>query len=363
MPLDPSGKRTLESAPLALGFTMLDDRTFAIDSAQLPLKNAAISAPTAVNPDFANFIPGNASLVIHANSLTDLYTTTMNFADLLNTSTDSTAPSAQIKQVLTMFGIDLQRDLLSWMTGDYALFFRADMLDLVSAAVTSTTPDLANLGEKFDFGLVVEATDPDKARAFATRLDTLIEQMVARQQGITVSSETIHGVDVTVISLSAPLDAQNTLNIDLLIGATDDVFFLATRPAAETIISGDGMLTGNRSYVEAQNYLLPNPTTVVYADGEGLVLEAAVPTIVTLALLGPAIGNVFTNIVTELNAEGELVPTPTPLPTATPTPKVDPAALMAQFEAGLNSISSSSFSATVTDEGVSLLRFVITSAE
>ena len=31
VPLDPTGKRTLESAPLALGFTMLDDRTFAIE--------------------------------------------------------------------------------------------------------------------------------------------------------------------------------------------------------------------------------------------------------------------------------------------------------------------------------------------
>ena len=232
-----------------------------------------------MNPDFANFIPGNASLVIHANSLTNLYLTTTNFLDSLNAGSDSHAPSAQVKQVLSMFGIDLQRDLLSWMTGDYALFFRADMLDLVSAAVTNTTPNLENLDQKFDFGLVVEATDPDKARAFAARLDTLIQQMVAGQQGITVSSETIHGVDVTVLSLSAPLDARNTLNIDLLIGASDDVFFLATRPAAETILNGDGMLTGNRSYIEAQNYVLPNPTTVVYADGEGLVLGAAVPTI------------------------------------------------------------------------------------
>jgi hypothetical protein len=364
VPLDPGGNLTFDTAPLAVGFTILDGRTFTIDSAQLPLEGAAVSAPTAIDPDFARFIPGNSSVVIHATDLTTLYDTTIDFADRMNSgSAGSPAPSAQVTQVFAMMGIDLQADLLDWTTGDYALFFRTNILDVISSAVTSGTPDLQGLESRIDLGLVIEATDPDKARAFAVRLDTLIGQMVTGQQGVSVSSETIGGVEVTVLSLSAPVDPRTTITIDLLLGVTDDVFFFATRPAAETIISGDGMLTGNRSFAEAQGYLLPNPTTVVYADGEGLLLGTGLGAIVPLALMGPSIGNVFDDIVTELQAEGGVRATPTPLPTATPTPTVDPAMIMAQLEASINSISSSSFSAAVTEEGITLLRFVVTGAE
>jgi len=55
-------------------------------------------------------------------------------------------------------------------------------------------------------------------------------------------------------------------------------------------------------------------------EGQGLVEYAlilvlvAVVVIVILALLGPAIGNIFSNIINSLNA------TPTPVSTITPTP-------------------------------------------
>ncbi len=86
----------------------------------------------------------------------------------------------------------------------------------------------------------------------------------------------------------------------------------------------------------------------------------AVGTVIPLALLGPAIGAEFESIVDELQA----TPTATPklvAPTSVrQTQPVDPQVYLDQIEKIVEMISSSSFSATVNEDGVSLLRFVFT---
>ena len=348
-----------------MGLTIQDGRSFILDTAQLAIKGAAVRAPGVIDSDFANYIPDSASGVIHATDLTTLYNTLINFADSMNTSSQSPLPSAQVEQVFGALGVNLKTDLLSWTTGDYALFYRTDIVDLAASAMTGAAPDLKGLGSKFDFGLVIQATDPAKAQALATHLGALLKQMGASQQGVLVQDDTIGGVKVTTLSLSVPVDQQNTLQINIALGATKDVFFLATRPAAEMIVNGDGILSGNSGYIEAQRGLLPNPTFVWYADGEGFVDEMAVAAIVPLALLGPSIGNIYDNIVTTLD-EGSpgSFSTPTPLPSPTrAVPPVDSATLIAELKSSIKAISSSSISSTVTKDGVTLFRFVVTSAQ
>src|SRR5690606_3532266 len=178
-------------------------------------------------------------------------------------------------------------------------------------------PDLSTLSERIDAGLVIEATDPARAAGLAASLGQFLTQMTAGQQGISVGSETVAGVETTVLGIEFPVDPTTTLAIDLLLGASDEIFFLGTRPAVERILTGDGTLPGNALYNEALALTLPNPTSLWYADGEGLLISTSVGAIVPLALLGPAIGNVFDNIVTELQAEGGMIATA--VPTATPT--------------------------------------------
>jgi hypothetical protein len=364
IPVDGTGNMTLSTAPLALGWSNIDSTTF-LDIAQLSADGAAPASVQAVDSNFAQHLPGNASGVIHATNLSGLVNNAIELADQMNASSGGTAPlpSKQIEQALAMFGIALDEDLLSWTTGDYALFYRTDLVDTLASAITNNVPDLSGLDKKFDFGLVIEATDSDKAKALAEKIGALVTMMSANAEGFETSLETIGGESVTVFSLSAPLDARTTLDVDLLLGATNDVFFFATRSAAERIISGDGMLSSNPSYVAAQDTLVPNPSFVFYADGEGVLGASALGAIVPLALLGPSIGNIFDNIVAELES-GSVQPRPTATPTPVPPLSlVDPAEIVERFRASIDSIRSATISATVTEDGIYLTRLVFTSAE
>jgi hypothetical protein len=265
----------------------------------------------------------------------------------------------------------LQDDILSWTTGDYALFTRLNVVDL-AAGVVENPNVLPDLNGRFDFGLVIEATDAEKAQALAEKLGALITGALSQGNtpGVTVGSDEINGVAVTVISLEAPIAPGNTFNLDITLGASDDVFFIATRPAATSIITGDGTLASNPGYLDAQPYLLANPTSVWYADGEGLIAGLGGITLVTLALLGPAVGNTFDTIVAELetppNLSGEATPvaSPTPLPPPTPVSGLtigglDAAQVAGQLQSAVDAITSSSISSTITEAGVVLVRFAI----
>ncbi|MCK6577860.1 MAG: DUF3352 domain-containing protein [Anaerolineae bacterium] len=354
----------LETAPLAVGFTVLDDRSFVIDSAQLPLDGAAVSAPAVIDPAFAQYFPANASATIQAANLSGLIQAALALFDAAASDSQAPAPSMQARQVFAFLGLDLEADLLSWTTGDFGLFLRTNFLDLAPNLIRGGVPNLSALSERIDAGLVIEATDPAKAQALAAKLGEVLTQMTANQQGVSLSSETAYGVETTVIHLDLPLDATTTIPLDLLLGASDAIFFLGTRPAVEAILSGDGTLPANPLYNAALTHALPDPTTLWYADGEGLMSVVGTVTVVELALLGPAVGAVFDNIVAELQAEGGVAATPTP----TPTPAIGvllPPELTEAVEQAVSALqrSTGTISATVNGEGVTLLRFVITLPE
>ncbi|MBL8132496.1 MAG: DUF3352 domain-containing protein [Anaerolineae bacterium] len=356
----------LQSAPLAVGFTLLDDRSFVIDSAQLPLDGAQAGAPAAIDPTFARFLPADASATIQAVNLSGLIRSALALADAAAANgSQAPVPSAQAAQLFAFLGLDLEEDLLSWTTGDFGLFLRVNFLDLAPSLVRGGIPDLSTLSERIDAGLVIEATDPAKAQALAVKLSEFLTQVVENMQGISISSETVHGVETTVIHLDLTLDVTTTIPVDLLLGASDEIFFLGTRPAVEAILSGDGTLPANPFYNAALAHTLPNPTTLWVADGEGLVIVAGTVVGIQLALVGPAIGTVFDSIVAEIQAQGGgAVATPTP----TPTPAIGVLLPPELAEAVGNAIgvlqrSSGTISATVNDAGVTLLRFVITLPE
>ncbi len=353
---DPAGQLLLQSSgPLAVGFTILDDRSLVIDSAQLPNANAAsVSAAAAVNPDFARYIPADASLVVHANSLTNLYANIINAAKFgIEMDGGTQDPEQEIRDGLAQVGIDLDDDILSWTTGDYAIFTRVDTLSLVKTAATGS---LFDFERSFDFGIVIEATDAEKASAFAETITRLLRLAGTRAEGVTITTETISDVVVTVIGAEAPMSPTQEVQLDILLGASDDVFFIATRPAVEVILNGDGTLVNKAAYQEAQTYLLPNASSVWFADGPGLVGTLGFGTIGSLAMMGPAIGNVFD----EITAELEGTTPPTPAPPSSPFGNISPETITTQFQAAFKLITSSSISSAINDDGVTLLRFVLT---
>lgn len=356
----------IEFYPSAIGATILDDNTLVIDAVTL----TEFEAGSAVDPDFARFIPANASAAVQATNFTSFYDntiiTTYDTLQQASFAQDGNLPSIdeQIQATFQMLGIDLRNDVLSWTTGDYALFMRADTVEIARGVITNKM----NINNLIDFGVVFEATDPDQASAFAARLTELITGGLAAQdeEFAQVEQITIGDLEVTLLSLDIPAsnDGANIEDIqfEIVIGSNDDIFFVGTRGALEPVLTGSDSLIDQPFYQAAQSYLLPNPTSVWVTNGDGFLIGLSanpVGGVVYLALLGPAIGNVFSNIVSGL--QGGTVPTATPTPTPSPTP--DAAEVDAQLQPlrDINAlVNHSTMSATITDEGYTQFRMSVT---
>ena len=354
-----SGLDSMSVGGLGIAGTILDETTLVLDTVQLT--GGAMSSDAAqVDADFLRFVPENASAVVHASDLTALYeqlTATLTDIAIANGDSD---PTPQIEMLVGVGGIDLRQDILDWTTGDYALFARLDPVPAVRALANQEL-DIAN---RFDLGMVVEATDAEKASALAKNLSTLLAAVVDPETGATVSDAQINGVDVTLISISGPIPDFGTLTVEVVIGASDEVFFISTRNAAEDILDGTGTYADNSGYIDASGYLLPDATSVWVTDGTGSLSVLSIPTLGVLTVLGPSIGNVFEQIITEFGND-EPRPTATPTPTPTPIPIPDPRvmALADALEATINSIDSTSISSRITEAGAVVVRMTISYSE
>lgn len=391
----------VDSTQLAVGLTVLNGDTLAIDSAQLPGPDGGLVRRAIPNPEFMRYIPGDAMAVVHASDFTTFYNTSVtairaisdyNYQTALQfqqamgdlTSPGATAtplppppdPVDQVEAALQQVGIDLHADLLSWTTGDYALFARVDAFPIVRDVLTYQI----NLDGRYDFGVVIEATDSTQASAFKDKMVALTEQMVAATAttNVTIGAETMGTTDVTTVKIdvevpdpfhiavpgqSAPPPTL-TIPVELVLGANEDIFFLMTRDAAEQVLNGGATLVDDETYLAAREVMLPNTTSMWYTDGEGTLLATGANPIVILTLLGPAIGNVFENILEQFDTvpgQPTLTPSLTPSPTPTPTPDMDAIdAQLAPLRYAIDTLKYGTISATVNDDGVALLRFTIT---
>jgi hypothetical protein len=165
-------------------------------------------------------------------------------------------------------GLDLREDVISWMTGNYAMFIQLNPELNTSSAfgVFATFP--------VDFGLAVEATDPAKAAATVEGLTKGIEQAVTMFGGssdeteVVITNETIVGTSTTVITITAE---GAPWPIELLMGANGEVFALGTRNAVQAIFARDGGLPSNAAYQNAQTYVLADAYGLGYLGTEGLL--------------------------------------------------------------------------------------------
>lgn len=388
-PLPPS-PITDDATQLAIALTVLNGDTLAIDTAQLPGPNGGLALGAVPDPDFMRFIPGDAMAVIHASDLTAFYDNVASAVRVFSdynfqqaqsfnqpgaTSTPAPPPSDPVDQVeesLKQIGIDLHADLLSWTTGDYALFARADTVPIVRDFMAYQP----NVEGRYDFGVVIEATDAAGASAFEDKLVNLIEQGLEANQTteVTISTGTIGTTEVTTIDFDIegsgpvfnPMQAPAAISVpvSLVLGANDEVFFLMTRGAAVQVLNGGATLADDETYLAAREYLLPNTTSMWYTNGEGTLLMTGLNPIIVLGLLGPSIGSVFDEIVRELvTVPGQPTLTPSPTPSPTPTPTPDMALIDQQLEPlryAIGALEHGTISATVNEEGVSMLRFTIT---
>jgi hypothetical protein len=263
--------------------TILDGRSLTLDAVQ-PITDPSvyealgITVPTSATPisfDFARFIPAGTPLVIQGTDLQTVYNSAISsFTAAMRMQSEMMPGGAedfeeQMQQGLAqleftiraMTGLDLQDDILSWMTGNYAfaLGFSPALEDLSPASrMPSSFP--------VDFSLLIEATDPDAAQAFVDGLRIGLFELTSSDFALT--EETFGDVTAQVITLSPSDDMPFPLQI--VFGASDEVFAIGTPRFAEAAFNpGDG-LADDPSYVEMQSFALDTPSTLYYVAGEGL---------------------------------------------------------------------------------------------
>jgi hypothetical protein len=297
----------------AYAFTLLDERSLVVDVVSKPRDLSKLTAMglkmpniQPVNLKFAANLPADASLVMHGSSIKtyyDFFLQTMRASQPAAMQEEMEKGLEQAKaQIKAATGLDLDKDILDWMTGDFAAFVSLDMpaiMDAIeqgmqaSASGGSSGTSLKMDKLPFGFGFVAQATDPAKAKALADALGKVLPTLPNNNPEVKISQETISGVQVTVISQMMPMGTDQKLPLDIVIGANDKVFLIATRAAAEAIFGGKPGLDSTAAFQEAGKYLLQKPNSVLYSDGQG---AGGTLIIVGLALLGPAIGGTFDRI-------------------------------------------------------------------
>lgn len=328
MGFDPSGVKST-----ALGFTILDGFNLIIDVSTETMYPQTVMP---VSSDFVGMLPSSTDAFFMTTNFTNLFNSLMDLAAMTSTG-DQPDPRQQMMQGMGMMGLDLEEDLLSWTTGHYGVFIGADLTSLMQSAMSN---DMANING--DAGIVIEATDAAKAKSFVTKLDTLLQQFTQNQEDVTVTSANRNGIDVTSIIATVPNQGSDPLMVELILGATDNFVFFGTASAFDKLSSGD-TLSSDADFANANQYFLENPSGVFYANAEGTV----VGTIVPLALLGPAIGNVFSNIVDELSV------------TPTRSNVQNPDQIMQMMQAFNDIVSSISVTTSVDSDGTYRVRIAL----
>ena len=321
---------------VAMGLIVLENRAITLDIAEAAGDLSGVMEAglpyfkplPPVDPGFAAHIPADALFSLHGS---DLKAVTALVGQLVRQSIEQVANLAALgegfgggdlpfdlsqfrgdidetlaeanEQFTTMTGLDIQDDILGWMTGDYAIFFSLNL----SA--------LANNGLPVEIGVVIAATDPAAARNVVDSLTTLAEDQIPIPD--VVSQEDVAGTTVTVLDLSEL--GPDAAPVEVLMGSNDAVFALGTRGAVQAIITPvNGGLAATPAYIDALNFVVENPTTIWYLNPD--VLEP---------LLGMAAGGQDTR----------------------------------QAQTALKLISSLTLSGTTFEDGSSILRFVLALAE
>jgi hypothetical protein len=265
------------------GATVLDGRSMTLDIVQQIADPAAYEAalgmplPTEympVNFDFARFIPAGTPFVAMSTNLHQAYENMLlSLNTMANMQTDllpegAPSPSEEIEQGLAQLefairsatGLDLEDDILSWMTGNYAftLGFSPEIAEIQSIEDTLSEFPI-------DFGLLVEVTDPAAAQAVVDGMAQALGTFSGSD--FTLTEEEIGDVTAQVITIPP---SGSPFPIEIIFGASDEVFAIATPRVAEAAFNPSEGLTSDPAYMEMQEFVLDEPMSVFYLAGEGL---------------------------------------------------------------------------------------------
>lgn len=251
----------LLTGDIAIGGTLLDSKTLTLDIALTSI--APTSVAQTIDPAFGRYLPANTTAMIHSVDLSGQLEQVLALA----ASQNNPNARAELEQALLAAGLSLD-DLLAWTTGDYAIF-----TGLNTTALTRSLADgnAEGVSSNLDFGVVIEAVEPELAQQFASKLSEILTMALGGNPDVNVVQTEINGTPVTRIELNIPAAGTTSVNLALGLAANDEVFVFGTFRVVEGILTGASGFDTNPMYAESTAYLLPNAVSVWYADGSTLV--------------------------------------------------------------------------------------------
>ncbi len=284
-PLPPLFRDLMDAAgSQMMGFALRDGRSLTLDVATLtgelqPLLDLGLTippVPPAFDPAFAARIPADAPLVIQGTAFGPL---TINAFESLRVLGEALRQQLQqqpdsffgqdreraellrnvnLGAAVTGFinltfagvtGLNLEREVLPWMDGDFALYLRG-------------LPGNAELPALPDFAVVIESSQPDGpaqlVRALADAFD---------QYGLNYRREPVANGEALAITaplrLLFPQELRGALaelsELDLLVGRSGDLLAIGSRKAVAYSLTPKGSnLADAPAYAEALGYALPD---------------------------------------------------------------------------------------------------------
>jgi hypothetical protein len=293
---------------IALGLTVIAERSLTIDMAVVLTEEALRFArempgylePQPVDLEFLWHVPADAQFVIHYGDFGGQMLTLLAQLDLLGpllgqqfqAMLDDPRQRATMDPEMVEFfevfdlsgvnlggalkvlasqmfagftGLHLEDEVLSWMTGDYALYARLIAADDLPFSV--------------DAAFLTETTD---AAAAANVIDKL--ELAADLYGVPITRQGINAGEALALTMPlrpfhppTPPGSQETLTItpalDFLIGHDAEVFVIGTRPGAEAAFApaAGGTLLDDATFRQARETLfLPEPASVFFINGPAL---------------------------------------------------------------------------------------------
>lgn len=260
-----------DTGAVMIGITGLSNTVLAIDTA---IQTASSPPDPLIMTDALNLLPQEADAFIVGDDLSNLYNTVAGWAQ----ASGEEDPTEQLANVFLLMGLDFEDDVLSWMTGNYAVFYSADTASVINQLETDLTISDLTL----EFGLVIEATDADLARQLADKLGQFANVALMNDDSFAIerADETDATFPYTSITFEFPNDDFLELDtIEFVVTADDNLFYLGTAGAYDSLQSGT-TLAGDADVTRALETSFSNPTSLWYVNSEGVTL----PTLTTTTL-------------------------------------------------------------------------------
>jgi hypothetical protein len=239
-------------------------------SMNLPGNLAEKLSANKISDKFTAQIPAKALAVVQAHGLADLYDgLKAGFQNMKNMAPMGPGMNySQIAKSFTqleggfklVFGSDLREDVLSWMNGDFAIYVTHDPNSTLSKTNRRSPAP-------FDITLIAETSDAAKTKAFLPKLGVGLK-------GAGKSTVVEAGPDL--------FTATTPEGVTLSYGLVGNTFVLTVGGGLETAtaaIKGDGTLSTNAVWQQAQKTAILPTTQLWFVNGEELLaaLKSMVP--------------------------------------------------------------------------------------